>query len=46
MIEEFLSSGSANADATSQRQLRAAAQFIASSATAWRMPQLNQACPS
>jgi hypothetical protein len=46
MIEEFLSSGSANADATSQRQLRAAAQLIASAATAWRMPQLNQACPS
>jgi hypothetical protein len=46
MIEEFLSSGSPNADPTSQRQLRATAQFIASSATAWRMPQLNQACPS
>jgi len=46
MIEEFLSSGSANADAPSQRQLRAAAQLIASAATAWRMPELNQARPS
>ncbi len=46
MIEEFLSGGSANADTPAQRQLRAAAQLIASAATAWRMPELHQACPS
>ena len=46
MIEDFLSGGSADADAASQRQLRSAAQLIASAATAWRMPQLHQACPS
>jgi hypothetical protein len=45
MIEEFLSSGSANTDPASQRQLRTAAQLIASAATAWRMPDLDQACP-
>ncbi len=46
MIEDFLSGASADADAASQRQLRSAAQLIASAATAWRMPQLHQACPS
>jgi hypothetical protein len=46
MIEDFLSGGSADADAASQRQLRSVAQLIASAATAWRMPQLHQACPS
>ncbi|MGH3150998.1 MAG: hypothetical protein ACRDOB_09725, partial [Streptosporangiaceae bacterium] len=46
MITEFLSSGSVSIDATSQRQLRAAAQLIASAGTAWRMPDLDQACPS
>ena len=45
MIEEFLSSGSVSIDAASQRQLRAAAQLIASAGTAWRMPDLDQACP-
>ncbi len=46
MIEEFLASGTANADTASQRQLHTAAQLIASAATAWRMPDLDQACPS
>jgi hypothetical protein len=46
MIEEFLSGGSANAEAAEQRQLRSAAELIASAATAWRMPELHQACPS
>ena len=46
LIEEFLSGGSVNANSASQRRLRAAAQLIASAATAWRMPQLHQACPS
>jgi len=29
----------------SQRDLRSAAQLIASAATAWRMPNLHSACP-
>jgi hypothetical protein len=45
MVEAFLSGGTASADSASQRQLRTTAQLIAAAATAWRMPELHQACP-
>jgi hypothetical protein len=46
MIESFLATGTAKTDGASQRSLRTAAQFIASAATAWRMPALHPPCPS
>ncbi len=45
LVEAFLSGGTASADSASQRELRTTAQLIASAATAWRMPELHQACP-
>jgi len=45
LVEAFLSGGTASADTTSQRELRAEAQLISSAATAWRMPELHSACP-
>ena len=51
IVETFLTSGAASdrdLDALaggSQRDLRSAAQLIASAATAWRMPNLHSACP-
>ncbi len=45
LVEAFLSGGTASPDSASQRELRATAQLIASAATAWRMPELHQACP-
>ena len=45
MVEAFLSGGTASAGSTSQREMRTTAQLIASAATAWRMPELHQACP-
>ncbi len=45
LVEAFLSGGTASADSASQRDLRSTAQLIASAATAWRMPELHQACP-
>jgi hypothetical protein len=52
MVEAFLASrttpGTSLAELAggSQRDLRSAAQLIASAATAWRMPDLHSACPS
>jgi hypothetical protein len=46
LIVQFLATGRAGTDAAAQGQLRAAATLIASAATAWRVPQLGQACPS
>ena len=45
LVEAFLSGGTASPDSASQRELRTTAQLIASAATAWRMPELHQACP-
>jgi len=45
LVEAFLSGGTASADSASQRELRTTAQLIAAAATAWRMPELHQACP-
>ena len=45
LVEAFLSGGTASTDSASQRELRTTAQLIASAATAWRMPELHQACP-
>ena len=44
LVEAFLSGGTASADSASQRELRTTAQLIAGAATAWRMPELHQAC--
>jgi hypothetical protein len=52
MVEEFVAGGislsgrASAADSGSQRDLRTAAQLIASAASAWRMPELHPACPS
>jgi len=46
-VRFFSGNGSAPADVTgSQARLRNAAQLIAGSAAAWRMPQLTAPCPS
>jgi hypothetical protein len=45
LVEAFLSGGTAGADNASQRELRTTAHLIAAAATAWRMPELHQACP-
>jgi hypothetical protein len=45
LVEAFLSGGTASTDSASQRELRATAQLITAAATAWRMPELHQACP-
>jgi len=45
LVEAFLSGGAASADTAFQRELRTTAQLIAAAATAWRMPELHQACP-
>ena len=44
LVEAFLSGGAASADTAFQRELRTTAQLIAAAATAWRMPELHQAC--
>ena len=46
LVEDFLSGGTASADNASQRELRTTAQLISAAASAWRMPELHQACPS
>jgi hypothetical protein len=46
LVEAFLSGGTASVDSAAQRQLRTTAQLIAAAATAWRMPELYQACPA
>jgi hypothetical protein len=51
LVEAFLASGTVpgrdldELTSHSQRDLRSAAQLIASAAAAWRMPDLHQACP-
>ena len=51
LVEAFLASGTVpgrdldELTGHSQRDLRSAAQLIASAAAAWRMPDLHQACP-
>jgi hypothetical protein len=46
LVEDFLSGGTASADSAAQRELRTTAQVISAAATAWRMPELHQACPA
>jgi hypothetical protein len=46
LVEGFLTSGAAQVDSASQRQLRSTAELIAAAATAWRMPELSASCPA
>ena len=49
MVEALLANGTvpdSDLAGGSQRDLRSAAQLIAAAAAAWRMPDLNSACPS
>ncbi|MFZ0187514.1 MAG: hypothetical protein WAL72_11305 [Streptosporangiaceae bacterium] len=46
LVEGFLTSGAAQVDSRSQRQLRSTAELIAAAATAWRMPELSASCPA
>jgi hypothetical protein len=46
LVEGFLTSGAAQVDNASQRQLRSTAELIAAAATAWRMPELSTSCPA
>jgi hypothetical protein len=46
LVEGFLTSGAAQVDTASQRQLRRTAGLIAAAATAWRMPELSTSCPA
>jgi hypothetical protein len=46
LVEGFLTSGAAQVDSASQRQLRSTAGLIAAAATAWRMPELSTSCPA
>jgi hypothetical protein len=46
LVEGFLTSGAAQVDSASQRQLRSTAELIAAAATAWRMPELGASCPA
>ena len=46
LVESFLTSGDAQVDSASQRQLRSTAELIAAAATAWRMPELSASCPA
>jgi hypothetical protein len=46
LVEGFLTSGAAQVETASQRQLRSTAGLIAAAATAWRMPELSTSCPA
>jgi hypothetical protein len=46
MVASFLAGGQAKVGGAAQARLRQAAQLIAATATAWRMPDLGQACPA